>query len=75
MLGGGARTAGSSAETVGILIAIAAAVLNLGVLAGLTGRTLGKWATGLRVAANKWRGSRGWAALSFVTLLVTRCLS
>lgn len=49
MLGGGARTAGSSAETVGILIAIAAAVLDLGVLPGLTGRTLGKWTTGLRL--------------------------
>jgi uncharacterized RDD family membrane protein YckC len=46
---GGARTATSSAETVGIVIAIAVAVLNLGVLAGLTGRTLGKWATGLRL--------------------------
>ncbi len=43
------RTAASSAETVGILIAIAVAVLNLGVLAGFTGRTLGKWATGLRL--------------------------
>ena len=49
MLGGGARTAASSAETFGILSAVAAAVLNMGVLAGLTGRTLGKWATGLRV--------------------------
>ena len=49
MLGGGARAAGSSAETVGILSAIVVAVLDLGVLAGLTGRTLGKWATGLRI--------------------------
>ncbi|HYJ88594.1 MAG TPA: RDD family protein [Pyrinomonadaceae bacterium] len=49
MLGGGARTAASSAETVGLLIALAVAVLNLGVLAGFTGRTIGKWATGLRV--------------------------
>src|SRR5688572_6933018 len=49
MFGGGARTAGSSAETVGILVAIAAAVLDLGVLAGLTGRSIGKWATGLRI--------------------------
>ena len=49
MLGGGARTAASSAETVGIVIALAVAVLNLGVLAGFTGRTIGKWATGLRV--------------------------
>jgi uncharacterized RDD family membrane protein YckC len=49
MLGGGARAAASSAETVGIMVAIAGAILNLGVLAGFTGRTLGKWATGLRV--------------------------
>ncbi|MCM3906302.1 MAG: RDD family protein, partial [Pyrinomonadaceae bacterium] len=49
MLGGGAHTAASSAETVGLVIAIAVMVLNLGVLAGFTGRTLGKWATGLRV--------------------------
>jgi uncharacterized RDD family membrane protein YckC len=49
MLGGGARVAGSSAETVGILSAIVVAVLDLGILAGLTGRTVGKWATGLRI--------------------------
>jgi uncharacterized RDD family membrane protein YckC len=49
MLGGGARSAGSSAETAGIFVAIVVAVLNLGVLAGFTGRTLGKWATGLRI--------------------------
>jgi uncharacterized RDD family membrane protein YckC len=49
MLGGGARTAGGSAETFGILIAVFAAALDLGVLPGFTGRTLGKWATGLRI--------------------------
>lgn len=49
MLSGGAHTAASSAETIGVVIAIAVAVLNQGVLAGFTGRTLGKWATGLRV--------------------------
>jgi uncharacterized RDD family membrane protein YckC len=49
MLGGGARSAGGSAETFGILIAVFAAALDLGVLPGLTGRTLGKWATGLRI--------------------------
>jgi len=52
MFGGGARAAGSSAETVGFLVAIAAAVLDLGVLAGFTGRSIGKWATGLRVVRN-----------------------
>jgi uncharacterized RDD family membrane protein YckC len=49
LLGGGARTAGTSSETVGILLAVAAAVLDLGVLPGLTGLTVGKWATGLRI--------------------------
>ncbi len=49
MLGGGARSAGSSAEAIGVLVAVATAVLNLGILAGLTGATLGKWAAGLRI--------------------------
>ncbi len=52
MLGGGARTAGTSSETAGIIIAIVVAVLDLGVLAGLTGFTIGKWATGLRIVRN-----------------------
>jgi len=52
MLGGGARAAGSSAETAGILITIATALLNFGLLPGLTGLTLGKWATGLRIERN-----------------------
>jgi uncharacterized RDD family membrane protein YckC len=49
MLGGGARSAGSSAETAGIVLAFVVALLNLGVLPGLTGLTLGKWAAGLRI--------------------------
>jgi len=52
MLGGGARTAGNSAETLAFVVAIFAAVLDLGVLPGLTGLTLGKWATGLRIERN-----------------------
>ena len=47
--GGGARSAGNSSETMGILVALLAAALNLGVLPGLTGFTAGKWATGLRI--------------------------
>lgn len=47
--GGGARSAGNSAETVGVLISFAVALLNFVLLAGLTGRTVGKWATGLRI--------------------------
>lgn len=49
LLGGGARAAANSSETVGILLAIIAAVLDLGILPGLTGLTAGKWATGLRI--------------------------
>jgi uncharacterized RDD family membrane protein YckC len=49
LLGGGARSAGSSSETVGIFLALMVAVLNLGILPGLTGLTVGKWATGLRI--------------------------
>ena len=49
LLGGGARSAGNSSETVGIVLAIVVAALNLGVLPGLTGVTAGKWATGLHI--------------------------
>lgn len=49
LLGGGARTAGDSSETVGLVLALLIAALNLGVLPGLTGLTVGKWATGLRI--------------------------
>ena len=49
MLGGGARSWGSSSETAGIVVTIVVAGLNLGVLPGLTGFTLGKWAAGLRI--------------------------
>lgn len=49
MLGGGARTAGNSAETIGFLLAFGAALLDLALIPGLTGFTLGKWATGLRI--------------------------
>lgn len=49
MLGGGARSAGSSAETIGFFLAFVVAVLDLGILPGVTGLTVGKWATGLRI--------------------------
>jgi uncharacterized RDD family membrane protein YckC len=49
VLGGSARSAGSSSETVGLLLAVVVAVFDLGVLPGLTGLTVGKWATGLRI--------------------------
>jgi uncharacterized RDD family membrane protein YckC len=49
VLGGGARSAGNSSESIGVLVVIVVAVLDLGVLPGLTGLTVGKWATGLRI--------------------------
>ena len=49
LFGGGARLAGDTTETTGIIIALAVAVLDFGVMAGLNGQTIGKWATGLRI--------------------------
>lgn len=49
LMGGGARMAGGTAETVGIVLTLIAAVLDLGVLAGLTGKSVGKWTTGLQL--------------------------
>jgi uncharacterized RDD family membrane protein YckC len=49
MLGGGARIAGNSTETLGLLLAVLVALLNFGLFAGLWGQTIGKWATGLRI--------------------------
>ena len=49
LLGGGARSAGTSSETVGFALTIVVAALGLGVLPGLTGFTVGKWAAGLRI--------------------------
>jgi len=49
LLGGGTRSWGSTSETVGLVLAVVVALLNLGVLPGLTGFTIGKWAAGLRI--------------------------
>ncbi len=49
ILGGNARTAGGAANVVGWLIVAGAGLLNFVVFAGTRGRTLGKWATGLRI--------------------------
>jgi uncharacterized RDD family membrane protein YckC len=49
LMGGGARLAGGTAEKIGVLITLIVAVLDLGVLAGLSGKTIGKWTTGLRL--------------------------
>ena len=58
LLGGGARTAGNSSETIGIVLTILVAALNLGVLPGLTGFTVGKWAAGLRILRDDGRRMR-----------------
>lgn len=49
LLGGGARVAGGTTEMVGMLIAVAAALLDFIILPGWRGQSLGKWATGLRI--------------------------
>src|SRR5438132_8453489 len=49
LMGGGARMAGGTAERIGIFITLVMAVLDLGILAGLRGKTVGKWTTGLRL--------------------------
>ena len=49
LIGGGARMAGGTAEKVGLILTLVMALIDLGVLAGLTGRSIGKWATGLRI--------------------------
>lgn len=49
MFGGGARRAGTSMEAIGFVVAVVAAVLNLGILPAVRGRTIGKWVTGLSI--------------------------
>lgn len=49
LFGGGARMAGNTVETVGLIAALAVFVLDFFVLTGLRGQTVGKWATGLRI--------------------------
>src|SRR2546423_7823041 len=49
LMGGGARLAGGTAEKIGVLLALIVAVGDLVVLPGLTGRSIGKWTTGLRI--------------------------
>ena len=49
LLGEGARDTSEAALTFGLVAAAAVAALNFLVLPVFTGRTLGKWATGLRV--------------------------
>jgi uncharacterized RDD family membrane protein YckC len=55
LMGGGARMAGGTAEKVGLIITLIVAILDLIVLAGLTGKTVGKWTTGLRLERSDGR--------------------
>lgn len=64
LMGGGARMAGGTAEKIGILVTLVVAVLDLGVFAGLRGKTVGKWTTGLRIERTDGRlPGVGWALL------------
>ena len=49
LLGGGARIAGGTSEKIGIIITVIVAILDLGILPGVRGQTIGKWTTGLRI--------------------------
>src|SRR6266446_7323115 len=49
LMGGGARMAGGTAEKIGLIVTSVVAGLDLGVLAGIYGQTVGKWTTGLRI--------------------------
>jgi uncharacterized RDD family membrane protein YckC len=49
LMGGGARMAGGTAEKVGLILTLVVAIADLGIMAGLTGRSIGKWTTGLRI--------------------------
>jgi uncharacterized RDD family membrane protein YckC len=49
LMGGGARMAGGTAEKVGLILTLIVAIADLGIMAGITGRSIGKWTTGLRI--------------------------
>ena len=56
MLGGAARSAGNSTESIGWLVVSLVALANFGVFPGLRGQTIGKWATGLRIERTNGQG-------------------
>src|SRR5204863_7216964 len=49
LMGGGARMAGGTAEKIGLVITAIGALVDMVVLAGIYGQTVGKWTTGLRI--------------------------
>jgi uncharacterized RDD family membrane protein YckC len=56
VLGGGSRAAGNTTETVGLVLVVLLAIANFGLLAGVWGQTIGKWATGLRIERTSGQG-------------------
>lgn len=73
LIGGGARMAGGTAERVGIFLTLVVAFIDLVVLAGLTGRTIGKWTTGLRI--ERMSGGRPGILRAFVRHIIGYPLS
>jgi uncharacterized RDD family membrane protein YckC len=63
LFGGGSRRAGSSVIEFALISALAVAILNFSVLPGFTGRTLGKWVTGLRIERRDGEPLDFWSAL------------
>jgi len=63
LFGGGSRKAGGSVIEFALVVALAVAILNFLVLPGFTGRTLGKWVTGLRVERRDGEPLDFWSAL------------
>jgi uncharacterized RDD family membrane protein YckC len=49
LMGGGARSAGGTAEMLGFVSALVLAILNFVFVAAVWGQTIGKWATGIRI--------------------------
>ncbi len=56
LLGSAGRSTGNSTETIGWLLVLFVAILNFGILPGLLGQTIGKWATGLRIERTDGQG-------------------
>src|SRR5437764_6186038 len=68
-MGNRQRASASSAEMIGILIAVIVAIINFIGLPVLRGQTLGKWATGLVIRKKDGERLRWWRALVRQTLL------
>lgn len=56
LLGSAGRSTGNSTETFGWLLVLFVGFMNFGILPGLRGQTIGKWATGLRIERTDGQG-------------------